>query len=494
MSKSVLEMEANQAKAFFLKEKSFCSIELPKYFSFQKLLDKVSEKIERSNDINYQPNDYINYPLLSNKDGKFSWRPLQIIHPLLYVLLVHKITIPQHWEEIRGKFKEFQNNTKIVCCSIPHENEEEHKTDKGINILNWWEGIEQESIKLSLRFQYLLVTDITDCYGSIYTHSIPWALHTKEKAKEKKGEKNLIGNIIDTLLQKMSYNQTNGIPQGSVLMDFIGEIVLGYADLELTQKIDADGGIKDYHILRYRDDYRIFTNNPQDASRIAKYLSEILQKLGMKLNPYKTDISDDVIKSSIKSDKLYGIISKRGEQSIFDHLILIHSFADKYPNSGTLQKLLIQFLKRIEKSKKLKNVEVLISILTDIAYKNPRIYPVFSAILSHLLDFIKDNALEITQKILDKFKGIPNTSHLNIWLQRLTLKANWNLEFPEVLCKMVIDTIDDNKSSIRIWKTEWVENKNLKNIINNTSIINKKEFEEMSLKISSKEIDIFNEY
>ena len=81
MSKSVLEMEANQAKAFFLKEKSFCSIELPKYFSFQKLLDKVSEKMERSNDINYQPNDYINYPLLSNKDGKLSWRPLQIIHP-----------------------------------------------------------------------------------------------------------------------------------------------------------------------------------------------------------------------------------------------------------------------------------------------------------------------------------------------------------------------------------------------------------------------------
>ena len=495
MSKSVLEMEANQAKAFFLKEKSFCSIELPKYFSFQKLLDKVSKEVEKNNNLNeYKPNDYVNYLLLSNKDGKFSWRPLQIIHPLLYVLLVHKITTLQYWEEIRNKFKEFQNNTKIICCRIPHENEEEHKTDKGINILNWWEGIEQESIKLSLRFQYLLVTDITDCYGSIYTHSIPWALHTKEKAKKEKDNKKLIGNIIDFLLQKMSYDQTNGIPQGSVLMDFIGEIVLGYADLELTKKIDADGGIKDYHILRYRDDYRIFTNNPQDASRIAKYLSEILQKLGMKLNPYKTDISDDVIKSSIKSDKLYGIISKRGEQSIFDHLILIHSFADKYPNSGTLQKLLIQFLKRIEKSKKLKNVEVLISILTDIAYKNPRIYPVFSAILSHLLDFIKDNAFEITQKILDKFKGIPNTSHLNIWLQRLTLKTKWDLEFPEELCKQVTETINNDKSSIEIWKTGWIKNKALKNIIKDTSIINKKELEEMSLKITSKEIDIFNEY
>lgn len=155
---------------------------------------------------------------------------------------------------------------------------------------------------------------------------------------------------------------------------------------------------------------------------------------------------------------------------------------------------MIQFLKRIEKSKKLKNVEVLISILTDIAYKNPRIYPVFSAILSHLLDFIKDNAFEITQKILDKFKGIPNTSHLNIWLQRLTLKTKWDLEFPEELCKQVTETINNDKSSIEIWKTGWIKNKALKNIIKDTSIINKKELEEMSLKITSKEIDIFNEY
>lgn len=40
MNKSVLEMEADQARAFFLKEKSSCSIELPKYFSFQELLKK----------------------------------------------------------------------------------------------------------------------------------------------------------------------------------------------------------------------------------------------------------------------------------------------------------------------------------------------------------------------------------------------------------------------------------------------------------------------
>jgi len=67
----------------------------------------------------------------------------------------------------------------------------------------------------------------------------------------------LLGNVIDDNLRNMTYGQTNGIPQGSVLMDFIAEIVLGYTDLELSHKINQLK-IEDYQIIRYRDDYRIF--------------------------------------------------------------------------------------------------------------------------------------------------------------------------------------------------------------------------------------------
>ena len=35
----------------------------------------------------------------------------------------------------------------------------------------------------------------------------------------------------------MSYGQTNGIPQGTILMDFIAEMVLGYADYLLTERL-----------------------------------------------------------------------------------------------------------------------------------------------------------------------------------------------------------------------------------------------------------------
>lgn len=68
----------------------------------------------------------------------------------------------------------------------------------------------------------------------------------------------------------MCHGQTNGIPQGSVLMDFLAGMVLGHADHELTEKINKNS-ITDYHILRYRDDYRIFVNNPGAGQDIAKY-------------------------------------------------------------------------------------------------------------------------------------------------------------------------------------------------------------------------------
>lgn len=116
------------------------------------------------------------------------------------------------------RFKEYQQNDKIECHSLPMVSESEEKTDKESQIFTWWQMIEQKSINLSLDYRYVLQTDITDCYSSIYTHSIPWSIHTKEEAKKKKNRTNnsLVGIAIDNHIQDMSYGQTNGIPQGSI--------------------------------------------------------------------------------------------------------------------------------------------------------------------------------------------------------------------------------------------------------------------------------------
>jgi RNA-directed DNA polymerase len=339
---------------------------------------------------------------------------------------------------------------------------------------------------LALKYEYVLHTDISDCYGSIYTHSVPWAIHTKPVAKARRRDLTLVGNAIDKHLQDMSYGQTNGIPQGSVLMDFIAEMVLGFADLELATRIQLEN-IQDYEIIRYRDDYRIFSNNPQTAEHITKLLTEILIELGLRLNAQKTIVSNNVVKNSLKPDKLFWMSAKKGAKSIQEHLFLIHKLSEEYPNSGSLSKALNKFYKRIKPiTETNQNITVLTSILVDIMYKNPRTYPIASAILSKLLSLLTDanKKNDLLNLIYRRFDKIPNTGHIKIWLQRLTIKLDRPRVYDENLCRKV------NDATIQIWNSDWLEN-NLKTLIENTAIIDETVIADIDVVIDNSEVEMF---
>ena len=83
----------------------------------------------------------MNYKLFHNKDGKFDWRPIELINPILYVYLVKLISEEDNWKELKRVFKEFQKNEKIICCSIPIESYNRN-LDKKETILNWWDQLE----------------------------------------------------------------------------------------------------------------------------------------------------------------------------------------------------------------------------------------------------------------------------------------------------------------------------------------------------------------
>ncbi|MCW8519304.1 RNA-directed DNA polymerase, partial [Streptococcus macedonicus] len=143
--------------------------------------------------------------------------------------------------------------------------------------------------------------DISNFYGSIYTHSLHWAIIGEENAKE---EHNSFGSGIDKRFQWMNYRETVGIPQGNVVSDFFAELLLAYIDVKLVNELEISK-ISGYHILRYRDDYRIFTNSIDELHKIKKILSVILQRYKLSLGDSKTKLSDNVVKDSIKEDKLY---------------------------------------------------------------------------------------------------------------------------------------------------------------------------------------------
>lgn len=283
--------------------------------------------------------------------------------------MVHKITEQKNWKKIKNRFKDFQKNPKIRCLSIPVESLNK-QSNKAQQILQWWEEVEQESITLSLEYNFVFDTDIADCYGSIYTHSIAWALETKDIAKQHINDKSLLDNIIDKSIQSVQYQQTNGIPQGSVLMDFIAEMVLGYIDELLTQKFE-ENSIENYQILRYRDDYRIFVNNINDGEIILKLLSEILVPFGLKLNSSKTKSNSDVITASIKKDKLAWLQLPDPESNTSNlqkYILVIRQHSLNYPNSGSLIAALSNFQKRLklESKKILSNIQIKSLVLLQI--------------------------------------------------------------------------------------------------------------------------------
>jgi len=488
---SILELSHTKARKHFLKDESYFKLDLPPYFVFEKMLTEISGVLNGKGLSNFQTKDPkcyedINYTILNNIDGTYAWRPFQLIHPAIYVSLVHIITEEKNWQLIKEKFNEFSNNRQIECLSIPRVSLTEKK-DKAKQIEYWLQEIEQKSIELSLDYKYLFETDITNCYGSIYTHTIPWALHTKRVAKEKKNIKSLLGNIIDDHIMKMNYGQTNCIPQGSVLMDFIAEMVLGYADVELDSRL-KNKQISEYKILRYRDDYRIFYNNQQVGDEIAKALTEVLIDLGLKLNPEKTKVSDNVIKGSFKKDKLAWLLKKQYEKEIRKQILIIHEHSKDYPNSGSLMGALDKFDKRISKIKNYNNPLLpLISIVVDIAFHNPRTYPICAGILSVLINFLDDDEekIEVIEKILKKFSIIPNTGHMEIWLQRATINFRNILDFNEPLCKIV------KGDNVAIWNNCWISCKSLKDIVDSQMIISPEVLKDLGPIIQREEIDLF---
>lgn len=503
--RKVLSYSHCDARRFFLKEESYFNFDLPKYFTFQKLLDKISSEIQDKQLSSYcgdlpgssgkerqtRPYNYenVNYKFLNNKDGKFAWRPFQLIHPAIYVSLVHQITREDNWNEIVNAFNRFSDNANIKCLSLPVESENA-LSDKATTISSWWHSVEQKSVELALKYEYILHTDISDCYGSLYTHSIAWALHTKQVAKDRRKEKTLIGNIIDSHIRDMSFAQTNGIPQGSVLMDLVAEIVLGFIDCELSQKIDSSPCLKDYEILRYRDDYRVFTNNPQDADFIVKLLTEVLVDLGLQLSSQKTLASNTVVIDSFKPDRLYWILNQKRAKSLQESLLFIHDFSRKYPNSGSLCKSLDKFFGRIKNLNKAReDILVLISILVDIMYKNPKTYPIASAILSKFLSLIKsrEQQIEILKTVINRFKKLPNTGYLEIWIQRIAFKIDEEILFEEPICK----TLSSEHTIGSLWNSAWIGDNKLRKIIDGQTIVDEKVIEAMDEVIDEEEVRLF---
>jgi hypothetical protein len=134
--------------------------------------------------------------------------------------------------------------------------------------------------------KYVLKADVTECYQSIYTHSIPWALHTRAVAKVRRRDFSLFGNVLDAAVQVCQDGQTVGIPIGPDTSLVVAEIVLSAVDAEMEKR---RRGIRGY---RYVDDFELCCSTYSEAEEMLSLLESVLLEYELRLNPRKTLIID----------------------------------------------------------------------------------------------------------------------------------------------------------------------------------------------------------
>lgn len=134
--------------------------------------------------------------------------------------------------------------------------------------------------------RYILKADISQFYSSLYTHSIPWAIHTKAtaKARKRQRQKALAGDRIDEAMRNICQGQTVGIPIGPDTSLAAAEIVLTAVDDLLHQEL---GGLRGH---RYIDDYEMPFTSLAQAETALVALEGVLADFELSLNPHKTAI------------------------------------------------------------------------------------------------------------------------------------------------------------------------------------------------------------
>lgn len=140
--------------------------------------------------------------------------------------------------------------------------------------------------------RFLLNADVSKCYHTIYTHSLPWALHTKPVAKNNQkwppagGKPPLVGNGLDLWSRNLQDAQTIGLPVGPDTSFVLAEALLSAVDQLVASKIAGARG------FRFVDDYEFVCDTLEQAEQVLSVLQWALAEFELSLNPKKTTIKE----------------------------------------------------------------------------------------------------------------------------------------------------------------------------------------------------------
>lgn len=144
---------------------------------------------------------------------------------------------------------------------------------------NNWSSDGSPELDLLIGKRYMVKADISNCFPSIYTHSLPWALVGKSTSKINRNKSEWF-NKIDYYTQLMKNGETHGLIIGPHTSNLLSEIILCSIDNRLNK----------WDYIRNIDDFTCYVETYDKAQEFLIELSKELREFDLILNHKKTEI------------------------------------------------------------------------------------------------------------------------------------------------------------------------------------------------------------
>ncbi len=178
-----------------------------------------------------------------------------------------------------------QLNKSQFSQSIPKYDVEFHRA---LRIASFSEFIAFRRQVLS-ESRYIVKTDISRFFHSIYTHSIPWSIHGKTQSKKDRSQHSTdtFANGLDYIIRQCQDQQTVGIPVGPDTSRIFSELIAGAIDAEFIRQVDNH-----VSVARLVDDVYIGASTADEAHNLLSNYRDAIRHFELDINENKTRIFD----------------------------------------------------------------------------------------------------------------------------------------------------------------------------------------------------------
>lgn len=347
--------------------------------------NSVSSSFLRPERLKYSDSKWVDFSI---PKVQLSRRIINIPNPLHQSKLTS--TIAAKWTEIDEIFKQ-----STISSSSPIK---DPTSNRALISKQNFSKFKRRRSNESFANLYEVKTDISRFYGTIYTHSIPWLVHTKPIAKANRTDMTMLGNALDKDLRNLNSAQTVGIPVGPDTSLVIAEIMTCLMDKQIQSKL------KNVQSYRFIDDYYLYCDSYADAEKAFKFIQSLLTEYQLDINEEKTKIS----KAPFSFDDKWSIelgsfnFRKRASSQLTDierfvSLSLIYS--NENPKDSVLL-FSIQVLKYLQLFDE--NWDTYESLILKIGITEPRTLPQVTEILaSNISKISKRKIKKIIERLID---------------------------------------------------------------------------------------------